>query len=103
ISEVGLNQLLRGTGAGAKCTYRLANGRTVTLEFNPTFRSYWTRNVEVNATERFSLSGERRPDLVLTASGGDHESVWLPLDAKYRVKRDALANAFESVHIYRDS
>ncbi len=35
--------------------------------------------------------------------GGDGPPVWLPLDAKYRVERDAVGRSFESVHIYRDS
>lgn len=70
----------------------------VRLLFNPTFRGYLARG---NA-RRFSISGERRPDLVLTWESPSRQG-WLCLDAKYRVQSSYLADAFSSAHLYRDS
>ncbi|WP_083681687.1 DUF2357 domain-containing protein [Archangium sp. Cb G35] len=73
-------------------------GGTLRLLFNPTFRGYLSRG----KAPRFSVSGERRPDLVLLWSEGERRR-WVCLDAKYRVARDGLSDAFESAHLYRDS
>ncbi len=94
----GLGALLRGgTGSGAGFVGDDAHGR-YTIDFNPTFASWHERE----GRPRWSLSGERRPDLVVT-----HRSArgarWVCLDAKWRVGRDNLADAFTSVHIYRDA
>ncbi|MBZ4419948.1 DUF2357 domain-containing protein [Myxococcus sp. RHSTA-1-4] len=72
-------------------------GGTLRLLFNPTFRGYLSRGT----APRFSISGERRPDLVLLWESEGRRR-WVCLDAKYRVARDALADAFESAHLYRD-
>jgi len=88
-----------GTGTGAAYHAVLPSGRELTIEFNAIFPSYWARD----ASWRWSLSRERRPDIVVSARGGGLPPGWLFLDAKYRVKRDYLGEAFESIHIYRDS
>lgn len=102
-TEAQKRKLLSGTGRGVKFEAITTKGRAVTLEFNPTFSSFWTCTRNGERKRRWSLSGERRPDIVLTARGGDASPVWLILDAKYRVTMHALADAFSSVHIYRDS
>jgi hypothetical protein len=68
------------------------------LHFNLTFPSY--RQPE---TGRFSLSTERRPDIVVSFSPAEGGGRWMFLDAKYRVSKQALGEAFESIHIYRDA
>lgn len=69
------------------------------LWFNLTFRSY----LSPGEGARYSLSRERRPDIVVTLRRASGEGAWICLDAKYRVAQRALAEAFESLHIYRDS
>ncbi len=73
-------------------------GGKLRLLFNPTFRGYLSRRT----APRYSVSGERRPDLVLLWNEGERRR-WVCLDAKYRVAKDRLADAFESAHLYRDS
>lgn len=95
----GLRELLReeGTGAGAGFVGE-GDGETWRLAFNPTFPSWFARG----SSRRWSMSGERRPDLVVQREAGG-EARWLCLDAKWRVSRQNLADAFTSVHVYRDS
>lgn len=71
---------------------------TVQLLFNPTFPGY----LSTGTRTRFSISKERRPDLLLRWSLQGHHG-WVCLDAKYRVSRQGIADAFESAHLYRDS
>jgi hypothetical protein len=100
--SVGLRKLtaLTGTGAGAKITARSPSGEKVLqLLFNPVFTSYYARADQA----RWSLSGERRPDFVISMKEKRKEGWWVFFDAKYRVGRRNLENAFQSVHIYRDS
>lgn len=49
----------------------------------------------------FSISGERRPDIVVTWSSGSSRKL-LVFDAKYRVSRENVLQAMASAHIYRD-
>ncbi|MCB9520305.1 MAG: hypothetical protein H6700_04545 [Myxococcales bacterium] len=97
----GLQNLLglTGTGAGAQFAARRGN-ESLNIEFNPTFQGY-TERVK-HESRRWSLSGQRRPDIVVTWSNGQ-DAGWLALDAKYRVSHRALADAFTSVHVYRDA
>lgn len=67
------------------------------LCFNMTFPSYFA----ANRGGPHSISGERRPDIVVEWSGNDGKTAWLFLDAKYRVSQSALYESFESVHIYQ--
>jgi hypothetical protein len=87
-----LGKPLRHTAFEAK-----GPGGSLTLLFNPTFPGYLARG----DAARFSVSGERRPDLVLLWDDGTRRR-WVCLDAKYRVSRDGLADAFASAHLYRD-
>jgi hypothetical protein len=98
-----LNRILSlsGSGAGARIVWKGPKGQELELEFNPVFAGYFARKDQ----SRWSISGERRPDFVVT-----HRKItegisgrWLCLDAKYRVGRQNLAEAMSSVHIYRDS
>lgn len=97
--RVGMGRLLDplGTGGGAALVGRSAAG-TLTLGFNLTFASL----ANAAGKARWSLTGERRPDLVLTWRPAVREGAWVVLDAKYRVGRN-LFDAFESVHVYRDA
>lgn len=99
-SSKGLARLLKpeATGAGAGYRAELESGVVIALDFNPTFRSHWARG----SHHRWSLSSERRPDIVISAAGGGLLPRWVFLDAKYRVAREALGDGFESIHIYRD-
>jgi len=97
----GLGALLRleGTGAGAAFIGRSPSWDEIMVEFNPTFESWFVRRDAL----RFSISSERRPDLVVTWKRQNGSAAWLVLDAKWRAGRQNLGKAFESVHIYRDA
>lgn len=99
-SRKGYGNLLRleSSGTGARCTAMLPEG-TLRLHFNPRFRGYLKRGDR----KRFSLSKERRPDLVLTWKPLSGEARWICLDAKYRVSPENVADALSSLHLYRDS
>jgi hypothetical protein len=49
-----------------------------------------------------SISGEFRPDLLVTVEAGDQRRM-LVLDAKYRTSRSNVLEAMRSAHIYRDA
>lgn len=68
------------------------------LHYNATFTSH----LSAPGGERVALTGERRPDFVLGWQPHAGEPTWLVLDAKYRVQRTSLVEAFESLHVYRD-
>jgi hypothetical protein len=92
-------RLLNGTGEGAECRAGLLGGGELTLLFNPTFPGWLSRG----SSSRWSISGERRPDIVVHYRSPDGSIEWLCLDAKYRVSRTGIADAFGSAHIYRDA
>lgn len=50
---------------------------------------------------RYSISKERRPDLVVTYKVGEVRR-FVVLDAKYSVSRESVLSAMEAAHIYRD-
>lgn len=76
----------------------LADGRHLELLFQATFASE-SPNGERCA---WSLSRERRPDIVLVATSGTKRR-FLVLDAKYRSGRDNVLDAMTSAHIYHDA
>lgn len=92
-------RLLNGTGEGAECHALLPGGGELNLLFNPTFPGWLSRG----SSSRWSISGERRPDIVVNYRSPDGSLEWLCLDAKYRVSRTGIADAFSSAHIYRDA
>ena len=49
-----------------------------------------------------SISGERRPDIVITVKG-PAGCRFIVIDAKYRVKRESVLDAMTSAHLYQDS
>ena len=91
--------LLAGLGVKSRFTAVRADGARIQLVFNLTFRGY----LAGRDGARFSLSRERRHDLVLTYAPPAGAPTWMFLDAKYRVSRENLGDAFESAHLYRDS
>lgn len=70
-------------------------GGVLLIGYNHTFSPQAGRS-------RHALTGVRRPDLVVTWRASDSEGTWLVLDAKYRVLRASITEAFASLHIYRD-
>jgi len=94
----GLSEL-SGTGAGAAFVANREDGGRIELLFNKTFKLA----IDGAGSGPHSLTGERRPDLVLTWRGPGEERAWLCLDAKYRVRKRNLADAFTSAHVYRDA
>ncbi|HEY0132913.1 MAG TPA: DUF2357 domain-containing protein [Nannocystis sp.] len=90
---------LASTGEGIRFDAVSPAGARLGIEFNPTFYGWFNHGHH----PRFSLSGERRPDLVLTLDTPGGTGRWVVLDAKYRAGRRNLADAFESLHIYRDA
>jgi hypothetical protein len=107
-SGVGLEHVrsLTGSGAGARWVGRWPGRGTLTVRFNQTFRGYLSRG-GAGGEGPYSISGERRPDLVVTWDPDpDNQAsapAWVCLDAKYRVTREHLGDAFASAHIYRDA
>ncbi len=98
----GLDKILSiiGTGSGAFISAKHpSGGQVLNLSFNPRFVSY---NARTNQP-CWSISNERRPDFVISLKEKETEGAWLFFDAKYRIGRTNLGNAFESVHIYRDA
>ena len=86
---------------GARFSARLAGRGTLELHFNLPFAGFQTKRRKTHP--HWSLSGARRPDLVVGWRPDEGEGRWLCLDAKYRTDERALADSFESVHIYRDA
>lgn len=97
--ERGRDLILKGTGSGAELIGTLPDG-VLTLAFNPVFPSYYARTP---AAVRYSLSAERRPDLVLAWTPTSGEGRWICLDAKYRVGASKIADSLQSAHVYRDA
>ncbi len=57
---------------------------------------------QANSYGYYSISRERRPDLVLEYANGERTR-FICLDSKYTVSRGGLLDAMASAHIYRDS
>lgn len=100
-SRRGFKELVRlgSTGGGARYKATLPDGGELAIHFNLTFQSILSSGTD----DRFSLTGQRRPDLVVTYQAANGKNAWLCLDAKYRAGRKNLADAFSSLHLYRDS
>jgi hypothetical protein len=98
--DLGKLLSLTGTGTGALFSASSPSGDMVLeLLFNPVFVSYHAHKNQA----RWSLSGERRPDFLISLKKNGTEGTWIFLDAKYRVGRSNIENAFQTIHIYRDS
>lgn len=93
------NDLLAGFGAGTAFTATRADGAQLAIRYNLRFPGYLARGT----SKRYSISGERRPDIVISFAPATGERAWMFLDAKYRVRKAAVAESFESLHIYRDA
>lgn len=81
---------------GGLTLHRAHAGGTLVIGYNHTFSAQAGR-------ARHALTGERRPDLVVQWRAGDAEGTWVVLDAKYRVHRSSITEAFASLHVYRDA
>jgi len=78
----------------------LAGDTRLRLTFQQTFSSYSPAHEERD--KPYSISGERRPDLILSARSSDRHAM-IVLDAKYRCTRSAIHSALADMHVYRDS
>jgi hypothetical protein len=96
---LNLDCLLDGTGEGARYVATVPGKGSLELHFNRSFRGF----IAGQRAEWFSISSARRPDFVIAWHPAQGAPSWLILDAKYRVSRQSVEDAFESVHIYRDS
>lgn len=95
--DLGKLLTLTGPGSGAGFVAQRDDQR-LRIAFNPRFPSWYCRDGGPH-----SLSGERRPDFVVTLDNGPLGNRWVVLDAKYRAGRENLASALASVHLYRDA
>jgi hypothetical protein len=86
---------------GASYTAHQSGRGTLGLYFNLPFSGYLTKRRLHEP--RWSISGARRPDIVVTWQPEQGTGQWICLDAKYRTDAQAVADSFESVHIYRDA
>ncbi len=75
------------------------------LEYNATFPHYIPTDANNSTrTERYSLLGEQRPDIVVYyANPSANKHIWMALDAKYRTSKDNLLDAFSSAFAYNQS
>lgn len=73
------------------------DGLTVSLYLQPRFPA-----IDQTAWNSFkSLSGERRPDIVLTYASNQTKRL-LVFDAKYRISREGVLESMQSAHTYHD-
>jgi hypothetical protein len=86
-------------GAGTAAYFFETPHQKVTLTAQVTFRSGSESRADI---ERYSLSRERRPDIVLIVSGRE-DTRWYVFDAKYRQSKANVLDAMASSHIYRDA
>jgi hypothetical protein len=87
-----------GTSPDLVLSGQLPDGRDLELLFQATFRSDGLGSSKA----AWSLSKERRPDIVLIASNGAEHRTFV-LDAKYRSGKGNVLDAMASAHIYHDS
>lgn len=76
----------------------LSDGRRLEVLFQATFPSEKPRG----GRPAWSLSRERRPDIVITVASG-RDQRFLVLDAKYRSGREYVLDAMASAHLYHDA
>jgi hypothetical protein len=70
----------------------------VRLDYQRTFRV-----LSSHLREWHSLSGEFRPDYVVSFEKDGACAGWLILDAKYRTSRASVHDALRELHVYRDA
>ncbi|RKH97994.1 DUF2357 domain-containing protein [Corallococcus sp. AB038B] len=86
---------------GASYTAAWEGRGTLELHFNLPFAGFLSARKKAPAC--WSISGARRPDVVMAWKPLNGPGRWICLDAKYRTHEQALAESFESVHLYRDA
>lgn len=72
--------------------------KTISILFQGNFSSFSAPSRQ----GRYSISGHRVPDIVVTLNGSSDQR-FLVLDAKYRHSRSNVLDAMSSAHIYNDS
>jgi hypothetical protein len=77
-----------------------AGNLRIRFTFQQTFQAY-KPSYDIGP-DPYSISGQRRPDMVLSVNDGD-QTAMIILDAKYRCGRDSIHEALGNMHIYRDS
>jgi hypothetical protein len=100
-SDLGKLRFFDQEPNGASFTAHWDGRGTLELHFNLPFPGFLTKLRETHP--RWSISGARRPDLVVAWKPDQGPGQWLCLDAKYRTDERAVADSFESVHIYHDA
>lgn len=75
-----------------------ADGVELTIHLQKTFPAM---DQKTGSARHYSISGERRPDIVITYTAGDVQR-FLVFDPKYSVARSSVLSAMEAAHIYRD-
>lgn len=75
-----------------------SNGVTIEVHLQKTFTAMDKKN---DSTCFYSISGERRPDIIVVYKGEGHQR-FIVFDPKYRVARSNILEAMEAAHIYRD-
>lgn len=85
--------------AAQRCiSFSLGNGATLEVLFQATFPALKPSGKRLG----WSLSRERRPDIVLTHADA-HGTSTCVLDAKWRSGRESVLDAMQSAHIYHDA
>lgn len=102
VSEVtavgGIPSEPRAVAAERSTSFTLGNGETLEVLFQATFPSLKA----ASKRSGWSLSRERRPDIVLVRSKEDVAKS-LVLDAKWRSGRENVLDAMASAHLYHDA
>lgn len=97
--------LCNGSGTGAYLAGTGREGDRLTIHFNCIFPSFHHRDIVVpdRSNQQYSLSTERRPDIVICFRSADPQkpSKWLVLDAKY-AEPTQLERRMAELHTYRD-
>jgi hypothetical protein len=75
-------------------------GMRVEIRYQPTFQAYRAA-AEQHVTH--SITGERRPDVVLGLFQGKELVRWVGVDAKYRSSRPAIHEGLADAHVYQDA
>lgn len=88
----------QAVAADLAMTFELSHGHRLEVLFQATFPALAASNSRIG----WSISRERRPDIVLVLHSPDGARA-LVLDAKWRNKRANVLEAMESAHIYHDA
>lgn len=85
---------------GATFTAAGPAGLRLVVRYQATFPAY---RVEDGQPVMHSITGERRPDVVLGLFSGDELLRWVAVDPKYRSSRAAIHEGLADAHVYQDA